>query len=134
GNRKTRTARRHRDIIDGAARVALGPELAALFCNDDALAGELLAAAEAEDDPMWRMPLWRSYRKMIYSEIADLNNVSESRHAGAVTAALYLHEFVEPDIPWAHPDAWRGTRRAPRPPRGRRSHRAAALYAHIAHR
>src|SRR5207237_498276 len=88
--------------LTGAARVALGPELAALFCNDDALAEALLATAQAEDDPMWRMPLWRPYRKMIDSKIADLNNVSESPHAGAVTAALYLQEFVEPDIPWAH--------------------------------
>jgi hypothetical protein len=55
---------------------------------------------------MWRMPLWRPYRKMLDSKIADLNNVSESPHAGAVTAALYLQEFVPPDIPWAHLDAF----------------------------
>ncbi|MGB9645475.1 MAG: leucyl aminopeptidase family protein, partial [Stellaceae bacterium] len=87
--------------LTGAARVALGPELAALFCNDDALARDLLETAKAEDDPMWRMPLWRPYRKMIDSKIADINNVSESPHAGAITAALYLQEFVEPGIPWA---------------------------------
>ena len=90
--------------LTGAARVALGPELAALFCNDDALARGLLEAAEAEEDPIWRMPLWRPYRKMIDSKVADINNVSESPHAGAITAALYLHEFVEPGIPWAHLD------------------------------
>src|SRR5262249_18104577 len=87
--------------LTGAARVALGPELAALFCNDETLAEGLLEAAENEEDPMWRMPLWRPYRKMIDSKIADINNVSESPHAGAITAALYLQEFVEPGIPWA---------------------------------
>jgi leucyl aminopeptidase len=103
--------------LTGAARVALGPELAALFCNNDALAGGLLDAAEAAEDPMWRMPLWRPYRKMIDSKIADLNNVSESPHAGAITAALYLQEFVEPGIPWAHLDvmAWNPQSRPGRP-------------------
>ena len=121
--------------LTGAARVALGPELAALFCNDDELAEALLAAATAEDDPMWRMPLWRPYRKMIDSKIADLNNVSESPHAGAVTAALYLQEFVEPDIPWAHLDvmAWNPQSRPGRP-EGAEATALRALYAHIAAR
>ncbi len=121
--------------LTGAARVALGPELAALFCNDDDLAEALLATARAEDDPMWRMPLWRPYRKMIDSKIADLNNVSESPHAGAVTAALYLQEFVEPDIPWAHLDvmAWNPQSRLGRP-EGAEATALRALYAHIARR
>src|SRR5712691_3175084 len=88
--------------LTGAARVALGPELAALFCNDERLAEGLLAAARAEDDPMWQMPLWRPYRKMIDSKIADLNNVSESPHAGAVTAALYQQENTAPSIHTTH--------------------------------
>jgi len=119
--------------LTGAARVALGPELGALFCNDDTLAEGLLAAATAEDDPLWRMPLWRPYRKMIDSKIADLNNVSESPHAGAVTAALYLQEFVEPDIPWAHLDvmAWNPQSRPGRP-EGAEATALRALYAHIA--
>ena len=119
--------------LTGAARVALGPELAALFCNNDALAEALLAAAQTEDDPMWRMPLWRPYRKMIDSKIADLNNVSESPHAGAVTAALYLQEFVEPDIPWAHLDvmAWNPQSRPGRP-EGAEATALRALYGHIA--
>jgi len=79
--------------LTGAARVALGPELAALFCNNEPLAQGLLEAAEAEEDPMWRMPLWRPYRKMIDSKIADINNVSESPYAGAVIAALYLRSL-----------------------------------------
>jgi leucyl aminopeptidase len=121
--------------LTGAARVALGPELAALFCNDDPLADSLLAAANAEDDPMWRMPLWRPYRQMIDSKVADLNNVSESPHAGAVTAALYLQEFVEPDIPWAHLDvmAW-NPRNRPGRPEGAEATTLRALYAHIAQR
>jgi leucyl aminopeptidase len=121
--------------LTGAARVALGPELAALFCNDEALAKGLLAAAATEEDPMWRMPLWRPYRKMIDSKVADLNNVAESPHAGAVTAALYLQEFVEPGIPWAHLDvmAWNPQSRPGRP-EGAEATALRALYAHIAHK
>ena len=121
--------------LTGAARVALGPELAALFCNDDGLAGELLGAAAAEEDPMWRMPLWRPYRKMIDSKIADLNNVSEGPHAGAITAALYLQEFVEPGIPWAHFDvmAWNPQSRPGRP-EGAEATALRALYGYIAQR
>jgi leucyl aminopeptidase len=119
--------------LTGAARVALGPELAALFCNNEELAQGLLDAAGTEEDPMWRMPLWRPYRKMIDSKIADLNNVSESPHAGAVTAALYLQEFVEPDIPWAHLDvmAWNPQSRPGRP-EGAEATALRALYAYIA--
>ena len=121
--------------LTGAARVALGPELAALFCNDEALATGLLAAAASEEDPMWRMPLWRPYRKMIDSKVADINNVSESPHAGAVTAALYLQEFVESGIPWAHLDvmAWNPQSRPGRP-EGAEATALRALYAHIAKR
>jgi leucyl aminopeptidase len=121
--------------LTGAARVALGPELAALFCNDDALATALLAAAAAEEDPMWRMPLWRPYRRMIDSKIADLNNVSEGPHAGAITAALYLQEFVDPGIPWAHLDvmAWNPQSRPGRP-EGAEATALRALYTHIAGR
>jgi leucyl aminopeptidase len=121
--------------LTGAARVALGPELAALFCNDDALAHGLLEAAEAEADPMWRMPLWRPYRKMLDSKTADLNNVSDGPHAGAITAALYLQEFVDPGIPWAHLDvmAWNPQSRPGRP-EGAEATALRALYAHIAQR
>jgi leucyl aminopeptidase len=121
--------------LTGAARVALGPELAALFCNDDKLAEALLDAAASQEDPMWRMPLWRPYRKMIDSKIADLNNVSESPHAGAITAALYLQEFVEPGIPWAHLDvmAWNPQSRPGRP-EGAEATALRALYAYITRR
>ena len=119
--------------LTGAARVALGPELPALFCNDDKLAAGLLAAGTAEDDPLWRMPLWRPYRKLIDSKVADVNNVSESPYAGAITAALYLEEFVDPGVPWAHIDvmAW-NTRSRPGRPEGAEAQTLRALYAHIA--
>jgi leucyl aminopeptidase len=121
--------------LTGAARVALGPDLAALFCNDDALAQGLLDAGAAEDDPIWRLPLWRPYRKMIDSKIADVNNVSESPHAGALTAALYLQEFVAPGIPWAHFDvmAWNQQSRPGRP-EGAEATALRALYSYIADR
>ncbi len=94
--------------LTGAARVALGTEVPALFCNDETLATGLLAAAEREQDPVWRLPLHRSYREMLDSKIADLANASESSYAGAITAALFLKEFVPDGIPWAHLDlmAW----------------------------
>ena len=119
--------------LTGVARVALGPEVAALFCNDDGLARDLLDAAAAEEDPMWRLPLWRPYRKMIDSKVADINNGAESPHAGAIIAALYLQEFVEPGIPWAHLDVMAWNPRSAPAARRRRSHRAAcALRPHRA--
>ncbi len=121
--------------LTGAARVALGPELGAMFCNDDALAAGLLAAGAAEDDPLWRMPLYRPYRRNLDSKVADLNNVSEGPQGGAITAALYLQEFVDPDTPWAHLDvmAW-NARARPGRPEGAEAQTLRALYAHIAGR
>jgi leucyl aminopeptidase len=80
--------------LTGAARVALGTELPALFTNNDDLAADLAKAGEAVGDPMWRLPLWRPYRQMLESQVADINNVSEGGFGGAITAALYLQEFV----------------------------------------
>ncbi|HTZ38398.1 MAG TPA: leucyl aminopeptidase family protein [Stellaceae bacterium] len=121
--------------LTGAARVALGPELPALFCNDDGLAEALLAAGRAEDDPMWRMPLHKGYRRMIDGKVADLNNVADSPHAGAVIAALYLDAFVDPAVPWAHLDllAW-NPRARPGRPEGAEPQTLRALYAYIAAR
>jgi leucyl aminopeptidase len=106
--------------LTGAARVALGPELPALFANDDALAGDLLAAGTAVRDPLWRMPLWPPYRDMLKSPVADLNNVSDGNFAGAITAALYLAAFVPDEVPWAHIDtyAWNAKTRPGRPEGG----------------
>src|SRR5690606_29580371 len=79
--------------LTGAARIALGPDLPALFCNDEALAADLLAAGQAEHDPLWRMPLHAPYLAFLESPVADLNNAASTRHAGCITAALYLSRF-----------------------------------------
>ncbi len=106
--------------LTGAARVALGPDLPALFANDDALAAGLLEGGEAVADPMWRMPLWKPYAEMLGSDIADIGNVSEQPMAGAVTAALFLQRFVPDGVPWAHFDtfAWRSAAKPGRPKGG----------------
>ncbi|MEO8671723.1 MAG: leucyl aminopeptidase family protein [Tahibacter sp.] len=105
--------------LTGAARVALGPDLPALFANRDDLADALLAAGRAAQDPLWRMPLWRPYLTMLESSVADLANAGPSRHAGAITAALYLERFVPETIPWIHLDvySWNDSER-PGKPRG----------------
>jgi leucyl aminopeptidase len=106
--------------LTGAARVALGPDLPALFANDDSLAEALLVAGGAVADPVWRMPLWDPYEEMLSSDIADIANASDAPMAGAVTAALFLKKFVPDDLPWAHFDtyAWRGSAKPGRPKGG----------------
>ena len=106
--------------LTGAARVALGPELPALFCNDDDWAARLIAAGTDRHDPMWRLPLWDGYDSWLDSPIADLNNVSSKPMAGAVTAALYMRRFIAPGVKWAHFDiyAWNDTTRPGRPEGG----------------
>ena len=106
--------------LTGAARVALGPDLPALFSNDEQLAGDFLAAAAATTDPLWRMPLWDAYDDMLKSEIADVSNAADSPLAGAVTAALFLRRFVAEDTPWAHLDtfAWQPAAKPGRPKGG----------------
>lgn len=90
--------------LTGAARVALGPELPAMFTSDDALADELLDAGMQNNDPLWRLPLWAGYRRLIDSKVADISNSGESGFAGAITAALFLKTFVEDETPWVHLD------------------------------
>ena len=94
--------------LTGAARVALGPDLPAVFANDDALAGELADASVDVHDPLWRLPLWPGYRKMLHSEVADCSHISRGGLAGAITAALFLQKFVESARSWVHVDlfAW----------------------------
>ncbi|MBP2306094.1 leucyl aminopeptidase family protein [Azospirillum melinis] len=106
--------------LTGAARVALGPDLPALMSNNDALANDLTEAGTAEDDPMWRLPLWAPYRKGLDSKVADINNVTTNGFAGAITAGLFLQEFVSKETPWAHLDtyAWNGSARPGRPEGG----------------
>ncbi|WP_442680855.1 leucyl aminopeptidase family protein [Sphingomonas sp. ASY06-1R] len=106
--------------LTGAARVALGPDLPALFANDDGLAHDLIQAGEQVEDPLWRLPLWQPYNEMLKSDIADLNNAPSGGFAGTITAALFLERFVAPDIAWAHFDtfAWRPTAKPGRPKGG----------------
>lgn len=106
--------------LTGAARVALGPDLPALFCNDEDLLADLETAARQVTDPVWRMPLWDPYDEMLKSDIADLANASATPFAGAVVAAMFLKRFVAEGVKWAHLDtfAWRPTARPGRPKGG----------------
>ncbi len=106
--------------LTGAARSAVGTEIAALFSPDDTLAESLCRHGVAEDDPVWRLPLWRPYRRLIDSPVADINNAGDSPYAGAITAALFLAEFVGDGVPWAHFDimAWNVGNRPGRPEGG----------------
>lgn len=118
--------------LTGAARVALGPDLPALFCNDDAWAAALLAAGAATHDPLWRLPLWDGYESWLKSPSADLNNVSGETHAGAVTAALFLRRFITSGVSWAHFDVygWNDQTRPGRP-EGGEAHAARAIHSAI---
>lgn len=106
--------------LTGAARVALGPALPALFSNDDALADQLLSGGTAKDDALWRLPLWPGYDDMLKSDIADMVNSSEGGFAGAITAGLFLSRFVGKDVAWAHMDtfAWQPAAKPGRPKGG----------------
>ena len=106
--------------LTGAARVALGSELPALFCNDDKLADALLGHGLAAHDPLWRLPLHKPYRRLLDSKVADLNNISSGSYGGAITAALFLAEFVEPKVPWVHLDVmgWNVSAKPGRPEGG----------------
>jgi len=92
--------------LTGAARVALGPELPALFANRDELAEDVLRAGRDVQDPLWRMPLWKPYLGMLDSKLADTVNAGASRQAGAITAALYLQRFVPDRLAWLHLDVY----------------------------
>ncbi len=106
--------------LTGAARVALGPDVPALFSNNDDLANALLSGGKTAHDPLWRLPLWSGYDGWLDSNIADLNTVGSRPLAGAVVAALFLNRFVPPTVPWAHIDtyAWNDQGRPGRPEGG----------------
>jgi leucyl aminopeptidase len=103
--------------LTGAARVALGPELPALFCNDESIAASLQRCGQEESDPLWSLPLWAGYEDELSSKIADLNNVSTSGFSGAIFGALFLKRFVTDAAAWVHLDlyAWNGKERPGRP-------------------
>jgi leucyl aminopeptidase len=121
--------------LTGAARVALGPELPALFGNDERIVHDLARTAAAENDPLWPMPLWAPYEDELSSKIADLNNVASSGLAGAIFGALFLKRFVGESTPWVHIDlyAWNSK---DRPGRGigAEAQGVRGLYRYLLHR
>ena len=106
--------------LTGAARVAVGTDIAAMFVNNDELAQALTKTAIETADPVWRMPLFEGYESMNKSSIADCSNASDSPYAGAITAALFLQRFINRDITWAHFDimAWNVSSKPGRPEGG----------------
>ncbi|HWK96347.1 MAG TPA: leucyl aminopeptidase family protein [Pseudolabrys sp.] len=120
--------------LTGAARVALGAQLPAMFTNDDKLAADMSKMGLAENDPVWRLPLWQPYEAQLDSKVSDINNVGSDGMAGAITAALFLKKFV--DAPsWMHLDifAWTPSARPGRPEGGELM-AARALYAALVER
>jgi leucyl aminopeptidase len=103
--------------LTGAARVALGAQLPALFCRRMDLARELVDGGLEQGDPLWHMPLWRDYHRSIESDIADIVNTGKTGLGGAITAALFLDDFVPDGIDWLHLDlfAWNNETRPGRP-------------------
>jgi leucyl aminopeptidase len=120
--------------LTGAARVALGPELPAYFTDDEILASEFGSVAMTENDPAWRLPLWKPYEQMLDSKVADTNNVGSGPHGGAITAALFLRKFIAARS-WLHLDIFAWTPSAkPGRPEGAECQTARALYAMLSAR
>src|SRR5690606_19275908 len=90
--------------LTGAARVAVGTGLAAVFSNDDQVVDAVIAEGNKVNDPVWRLPLFAPYRELIDSLVADISNSGTEPYAGAITAALFLQAFVKPEISWLHFD------------------------------
>jgi leucyl aminopeptidase len=106
--------------LTGAARVALGPDLPPFYTMDETLAADIANYAARTYDPVWRMPLWDPYDKLLDGKTAELSNVSSGPFAGSITAALFLRRFVEKAKAWAHFDiyAWTPTAKPARPEGG----------------
>ncbi len=121
--------------LTGAARVALGPDMPPFYTDDDRLATALAGCAAAENDPLWRMPLWRPYDQMLESKVADVNNVGTGGFAGSIIAALFLRRFVAAAKAWLHLDIFAWTPIA-KPARleGAECQAARAVYAMLAAR
>ena len=111
GDALTRACEEEPDLIidfatlTGAARVALGPDLAPYYTDDETLASDIALGAQASGDPAWRMPLWAPYKSMLKSPIADLVNSASGGMAGSITAAIFLKQFVDATS-WVHLDVW----------------------------
>jgi leucyl aminopeptidase len=121
--------------LTGAARVALGPQIVPFYTGDDALAADLARHAAAVADPLWRMPLWQPYAKMLESKVADINNAGSGGFAGSITAALFLARFVADRSRWLHADifAWNPSTEPGRP-EGGEAQAIRALHALLAER
>jgi leucyl aminopeptidase len=121
--------------LTGAARVALGPDLPPFYTQDQSLAAALARHAAAENDPLWRLPLWQPYDAMLDSKVADLNNVASNSFAGSILCALFLQRFVERAKAWLHLDifAWTPTAKPGRP-EGGECQAARAVYALLVER
>ncbi len=106
--------------LTGAARVALGLDVAAMFSNDNLIASQLQVLGEKFDDPIWQLPLYNGYKKSIQPAIADLSTTGDSPFGGAITAALFLEFFVKSKTPWVHFDimAWNNLTRVGKPQGG----------------
>jgi leucyl aminopeptidase len=121
--------------LTGAARVALGPDLPALYSNDDAVAADVAKSGASVEDPLWHMPLWANYDSQLTSKIADLNNTGTGGFAGSIIAALFLKRFVKRSRAWLHLDifAWANEARPGRPV-GATDQGIRALYTYIRQR
>lgn len=115
--------------LTGAARIAVGTELSAMFSNDRLLSEALLKGSQNTHDPVWELPLFKPYMKMIQPDNADLSNTGASVFGGAITAALFLEQFVKKGIPWAHFDvmAW-NVQHSPGKPKGGEAMGLLAVY------
>jgi leucyl aminopeptidase len=115
--------------LTGAARVALGPDLPPFYTNDETLADDVARCAKAENDPLWRMPLWPPYDSWLDSKVADINNAPGGSFAGSITCALFLQRFVEQARSWLHVDIYGWTPSAkPARPEGGECQAARAIY------
>ena len=115
--------------LTGAARVALGPDLPPFYTNDEGLADAVTRCAKAENDPLWRMPLWPPYDSWLDSKVADINNAPSSGFAGSITCALFLQRFVSDVRSWLHVDIYGWTPSAkPARPEGGECQAARAIY------
>jgi leucyl aminopeptidase len=106
--------------LTGAARIAVGTEIGALFSNNDLVAADLMALSKQTADPLWRMPLFSGYEDLLKSNIADMVNCNSSPYSGAIVAGLFLQRFIKDTVPWVHLDvmAWNISSKPGRPEGG----------------
>jgi leucyl aminopeptidase len=115
--------------LTGAARVALGPDLPPFYTDDETLALDVARHARAENDPLWRMPLWPAYDSWLDSKVANITNAPSGGFAGSITCALFLQRFVEHAVSWLHVDIYAWTPSAkPARPEGGECQAARAIY------